>query len=335
MKKLFLTSFFVLVYFSFLNNCQAQIDTEFWFVAPEVNQNHGDRPIYLKFATYSNPSTIVVSQPANAGFEPIEFQMLSNDSHELDLTAFIDIIENKPSMTVLNYGIKIVSTSEIMVYYEVSPGCNCNPGIFSLKGKNALGTSFITPYQSFNSSGAGYYAGFNVVATEDATIIDIVLTQDSEGFLAGEEFSITLNKGESYGVKVVNNIGNESLSGTTINSNKNISVTIHEDSLSGPYGGCADLVGDQLIPIELLGQEYIAVKGFLYGPDKVYVTALNNNTSVQLDGVQFATLDALVEPLGAIRKSILDEALLPSNIALVKPSEPHCIKSLILNTPEA
>ena len=274
-------------------DCNSQIDTEFWFVAPEVNLNHGDRPIYLKFATYSNSSTIVVSQPANDNFQPIEFQMDANDSYVLDVTAFIDNIENKPSNTVLDYGIKIVSSSEIMVYYEVSPGCNCNPDIFALKGKNALGNFFITPYQSFNNSWSGYFAGFNIVATEDDTEVNIVLTQDSEGFMAGEEFSVNLNKGQTYFVKVSNNIGNESLSGTTITSNKNIAVTVHEDSLSGPYGGCADLVGDQLIPTELLGQEYIAVKGYLYGPDKVYVTAQYNNTNVQIDGNQFATIDAL------------------------------------------
>jgi len=290
MRKLFFIVFFFLL---ISNNCHAQIDTEFWFVAPEVNQNHGDRPIYLKFATYNDPTTIVVSQPANANFTPIEFQILANDSYVLDVTAFIDIIENKPSKTVLNYGIKIVSTSDIMVYYEVSPDCNCNPDIFALKGSNALGNSFITPYQSFNNSGSGYYAGFNIVATEDETEVNIVLTQDSEGILAGEEFSVNLDKGQTYSIKVSNNIGNESLSGTTINSNKNISVTIHEDSLSGPYGGCADLVGDQLIPTELLGQEYIAVKGYLYGPDKVYVTAQYNNTIVQIDGNEFATIDAL------------------------------------------
>ena len=280
-------------FFFIFNICNSQIDTEFWFVAPEVNQNHGDRPIYLKFATYSDSSTIVVSQPANDNFQPIEFQMEANDSYVLDVTAFIDVIENKPSKTVLDYGIKIVSTSEIMVYYEVSPGCNCNPDIFALKGKNALGNFFITPYQSFNNSWSGYFAGFNIVATEDDTEVNIVLTQDSEGLLAGEEFSINLNKGQTYFVKVSNNTGNESLSGTTISSNKNISVTIHEDSLTGPYGGCADLVGDQLIPTELLGQEYIAVKGYLYGPDKVYVTAQYDNTDVQIDGDQFATIDAL------------------------------------------
>lgn len=287
----------IFLYFSFFflitNNCNSQIDTEFWFVAPEVNQNHGDRPIYLKFATYSNSSTIVVSQPANDNFQPITFQMEANDSYVLDITAFIDIIENKPSKSVLDYGIKIVSTSEIMVYYEVSPGCNCNPDIFALKGRNSLGNFFITPFQSFNNSGSGYFAGFSIVATEDDTEVNIVLTQDSEGFMAGEEFSINLNKGQTYSVKVSNNIGDESLSGTTISSNKNISVTIHEDSLSGPYGGCADLVGDQLIPTELLGKEYIAVKGYLYGPDKVYVTAQYDNTIVQIDGNQFATIDAL------------------------------------------
>ena len=108
MRLLYFLFFLILTY-----NCNSQIDTEFWFVAPEVNQNHGDRPIYLKFATYSNSSTIVVSQPANDNFQPIEFQMDANDSYVLDVTAFIDNIENKPSNTVLDYGIKIVSSSKL------------------------------------------------------------------------------------------------------------------------------------------------------------------------------------------------------------------------------
>ena len=94
MMRIFLCFLF---FFLIINYCNSQIDTEFWFVAPEVNQNHGDRPIYLKFATYSNSSTIVVSQPANDNFQPITFQMEANDSYVLDITAFIDIIENKPS----------------------------------------------------------------------------------------------------------------------------------------------------------------------------------------------------------------------------------------------
>ena len=71
-------------------------------------------------------------------------------------------ISNEQIKTVLDYGIKIVSTSEIMVYYEVSPGCNCNPDIFALKGRNSLGNFFITPFQSFNNSGSDYFAGFSI-----------------------------------------------------------------------------------------------------------------------------------------------------------------------------
>ncbi|MFM7724256.1 MAG: gliding motility-associated C-terminal domain-containing protein, partial [Bacteroidota bacterium] len=46
----------------------AQLDTLFWFVAPEVAQSHGDRPIVFRFASLATPATITISQPANPGF---------------------------------------------------------------------------------------------------------------------------------------------------------------------------------------------------------------------------------------------------------------------------
>ena len=36
-------------------NASAQLDTLFWFVAPEVAQSHGDRPIVFRFATLNDP----------------------------------------------------------------------------------------------------------------------------------------------------------------------------------------------------------------------------------------------------------------------------------------
>lgn len=285
----------IIVLVAILNvwSAQSQIDREFWFVAPEANQNHGDRPIYLKFATYSDPATISVSQPANLAFETIEIELSANSAYVIDLTTWIDTIENKPSNTILNYGIKITSTTDIMVYYEVSPSCNCNPDIFSLKGENALGTYFITPFQSFNSNSGDYYSGFNIVATQDNTNITIVPTQAIDGYSAGEEFTITLNSGETYFARGLNNVGNQNLSGSTIGSDKSIAVTVHEDSTSGPYGGCSDLIGDQMIPAQILGQEYIAIKGYLNGPDKVYVVAQSDNTEVQLNGTQYTILNSL------------------------------------------
>jgi gliding motility-associated-like protein len=59
-----------------------------------------------------------------------------------------------------------------------------------------------------------------------------------------------------------------------------------------PYGGCADLMGDQTIPVPVTGKEYVTLKGYLNGPDKVYVVATQNNTQLSIDGVNIATLNA-------------------------------------------
>ena len=56
-----------------------------------------------------------------------------------------------------------------------------------------------------------------------------------------------------------------------------------------PYGGCADLMGDQLIPNQVLGSEYIILKGYLNGPDKIYVVAIQNNTQITADGTVVGT----------------------------------------------
>ncbi|RYF10162.1 MAG: hypothetical protein EOO40_05675 [Deltaproteobacteria bacterium] len=44
---------------------------------------------------------------------------------------------------VADKGILITSSSDITAYYEVVSTCNCNPELFALKGKSALGTEFI------------------------------------------------------------------------------------------------------------------------------------------------------------------------------------------------
>ena len=46
----------------------AQLDTEFWFVAPEIWANHGDAPILLRFSTLDEAAEVTVDQPANPGF---------------------------------------------------------------------------------------------------------------------------------------------------------------------------------------------------------------------------------------------------------------------------
>lgn len=273
----------------------AQIDQEFWFAAPEATNGHGDSPIAIRVSTFSQQAVVTLTQPANPAFTPIVINVGANTTSSIDLTAFLNQIETKPENTVLNYGLLLKSTTNITAYYEVITSCDCNPEIFALKGKNGLGTTFYTPFQNFWSNGSyspEAISGFIVIAKEDNTQITITPSQPAVGHPANTPFNITLNKGEVYSVIAASTADNQHMAGSLITSNKPIAVTVKDDSVAN--GSCRDLMGDQLIPINVIGKEYIAIKGFLNANEKVFVLATENNTEIFIDGnaTPAATLQA-------------------------------------------
>jgi hypothetical protein len=106
MRVLNLLALFILLSFQ----SYSQLDSVFWFVAPEVAQSHGDRPIVFRFASLATPATITVSQPANPSFPVQTINIAANSAYTLDLTPWIDMVENKPANTTLNYGFQILSS---------------------------------------------------------------------------------------------------------------------------------------------------------------------------------------------------------------------------------
>ena len=79
--------------------------------------------------------------------------------------------------------------------------------------------------------------------------------------------------------------------GTTVTADKPVAVTLHDDSANSSFfGGCSDLMGDQLVPDELLGTEHIVVAGYLSPHDRLQILATEDGTNVFVDGAQVATL---------------------------------------------
>ena len=143
-KKYFLAS---VMFLTFIGNVKSQIDTSFWFVAPDISQGLGDRPIFLYFNTYSVGATVKVSQPANGAFVPITKTIPANSIDSVDLTSFIASIENSTPNAVLNRGLYISSSQKISALYAVKG--TTNKEHFSLKGPKALGVDFYVPMQEF------------------------------------------------------------------------------------------------------------------------------------------------------------------------------------------
>ncbi len=273
-------------------NIYSQTGVDFWFVAPEVTKGHGDRPITLRVSSFANPVKVKISQPANPSFANIVFNLQANSTQSIDLSPFINFIENKPANTVLNYGIRITATGTIAAYYEVETGNNTD--IFSLKASNGVGLEFWVPAQEFWASASKYSPqavnAIDIVATRKNTTVIITPSVNCIGHAANVPFTVLLQKGQTYSLVAIGTATTNKLGGTKITSDKGIAVTISDDSVeNGKYGGCKDLMGDQLIPTNKIGNEYIVMKGFLNKSgtsfdDKVYVLAITNNTSIYING---------------------------------------------------
>ena len=331
-------------------------DTEFWFAAPDVTHSHtsGDAPMLF---VLSNPTgtpinvtidmyggassgniahTVNVTIPAN-GYYQVDIH--SSSGGNLVLGSSKTWVENpvgtessattannlpsptnyyEKSGTVQNYGIHIYSvdgTSKFLAYYMVNGGNQRD--IFALKGKPALGTYFITPFQAGTTTSDHFYHQpyphpkgtdqIDIVATEDGTTVSFTPTRDcnnganNQGYTAGTLYNVTLNKGETFKLrKYTQDISSSNayenqgtLSGTVITSNKPIAVTIAEDCITG--GGGHDLAGDQLVPVDMVGTRYLIIRGNSSIGERVdFTSTIAGTTTIRIYDATSSTLGGTI-----------------------------------------
>lgn len=322
--------FFMMVVGFVLSTIMAfsQVDYEFWFAAPYGNTDHapywpqeypykvGGRPIYLRLATQDADADITVTLPA-LGVTVANLNIKANSTASVDLTPYLANIQcSKEGNVVEDKGIYIRSNALITAYYEIASVLNTD--IFSLKGQNALGKEFYTPFQNLMTNdqyhngegvpdngiyGDAAYSYIVIVATQDHTVVNIKPTTNCVGISSGSTKTVTLDRGQTYVVRSTGQDINSRMSGTYIKSTKPIAVTIGEDSAYPDYytnsGDCEDYIGDQLTPTSVTGTDYLVVQGQGYSAAKntgknfyeiVAVTATMDNTVIKLDGTQYGSV---------------------------------------------
>jgi PKD repeat protein len=300
-------------------SCFAQTDVEFWFVAPEISVGHssppgdGGLPIFFRVSALDLDATVRIYQPADITGMDTTFTVPAKTTVSIDASPWVDKLENKPGGIVLHKGVHIVSDNLITVYYDEDE--YYNQDIFALKGRNALGLEFYTPFNNVWPNGPEYtplpYSAIDIVATDDNTVVWITPTADIVGgHLAGIPFSITLDRGDTYSCLATTQAAAGHLGGTHIVSNKPIAISLKDDSVSGDV--CRDLIGDQTVPMvnangdRITGYEYIVMRGKINlidplaippDPDgvptgeRIFIMATEPGTAVTIDGTPFATLN--------------------------------------------
>jgi len=287
-----------------------QVDREFWFAAPDITIGHtftgetGSLPIRLVISSQGQICNVRISQPANPGFATINVVVPAGNSSLVNLSNFVDLIENNIPNSVSNKGLLIESDNLITCYYEVDN--TNNRDIFPLKGNNALGVDFIAPMQTSWPNGSYTpqpYSIINIVAISDGTSVTITPTSNAVGRPQGVPFTVTLNRGQVYTLTAAQTTAGQHLGGTSITSDAPIAVTITDDSVHPTPNSCKDIVGDQLVHTGILGTKYLVMRGRVFlNPansyndliatgERIYIYATEDNTSVLIDGIATPVLN--------------------------------------------
>ena len=292
MKRIVYLLFFLAV-FSFC--VKAQVDRTFWFAAPYLVTSHTPDDINLVIVAYDEEATVSITQPAAGrtllaarrvgAHSTFTFSLRNQNNYKQN-------IETRADGQVHNTGILITSDADITAYYATTAP---NSEVYALKGGHGLGTHFVVPqqwrYACNHTDGA--YASIEVVATEDNTTVTIECPVPTNVNAAAGTVTVTLNRGESYALRsrTANTPGNQHLGGSVVRSDKPVAVNTSDDSAS--TGNDKDLIGEQLVPVDLAGSSYILPANGSNTHEYAYLYAIDAPTTVRYtaNGTNFTTVN--------------------------------------------
>jgi len=194
--------------------------------------------------------------------------------------------------------LKLVATDTVSVYIS-------NHAKFSFDASyvlpvESLGSEYIIQnvHQSTdNAAPEMKTSSFLIIALEEGTQVDInpsVLTLG--GHEAGQTFSVTLNKGQSYFVRSNYTTPDRDLSGTTIVAHNNKKIAVFNGNtlakISAPAHELSqDHVFEQAISVEKWGKQFIPTTSQGRTRDIVKVTSSANSDTVWINGDYVTALD--------------------------------------------
>lgn len=298
--------YFIKLFFVFLIFCgfsaKAQLDLEHWLAPIHWFAKEGSPELYESKIYLSTPHETPFLVKLFSGNTVIASFMLSKSSPIVyDLSSSVYFTGDNFLFKPVIRGLHIAGANSFYASYRISS--SSGEEVITSKGKTAIGKHFFiaaAPYYIDENPKGVFFT--SIYATKDNTKITINNKQGRIVFADGQkhsQFSFTLNKGESYALKVTakdnysydvadipyafsNDVFNDFI-GAEIIADQPVSV------VNGNYNGQVafdpswNLLYDQSLPVKNLGQEYFIRQGFstkLGSSEGALILATEDNTKI-------------------------------------------------------
>ncbi|MFT5245565.1 MAG: gliding motility-associated-like protein [Flavobacteriales bacterium] len=263
-----------------------QFDTKFWMPPLWNSQN----------SQQNNPSELFISTPYPTEVD-VHIQTPDGLTFVLDTT----VISGTPLQVVLTPGLGqttlynspmtdngfiITSTAPIQCVHKVS--AQNNQTLVTLKGPNGLGQDFYCASQVRNQNatyGPEEHHYISLMASANSTTITIDSPFDlyDGGATLPNPYTFTLDQNQCYLVRGDGPL--QHVTGAHVTSNKDITVISGSTHTRMAGGGAADGGADELVPIDLMGKQFVIQKGDNATPfDYTIIVATEDNTDIFVDG---------------------------------------------------
>lgn len=294
MKKIIF--FFVLLLGSSIAWTQNHVTwgTDFWLsflYYYDVFNNTESTITFTIFASGSNACTFTVSNPntswtTTANITPGNVTTVVVPNNQ---------VSNSSSGVVGNYGLHITATDTISLYTCMSSAISSSDMTCVLPTPSLGNRYMVQCYPDKAGSNNMFRSQFCVVATENNTHITVHLTGSTlDGLSSNSTHNYTLHAGQLIRFRGSSSGGDSDLTGSTIESDKNVAVFSGHFCAYVPYttGASCDHIYDQLLPITAWGTRFVARTTGAVVADHVRVMPRFNNTGIYVNGNHVATTNA-------------------------------------------
>jgi gliding motility-associated-like protein len=289
MKKIL--SFLFIIYF--FTSTFAQLDREHWF-APMIDRTGNPNP-YQKLYLSTNRTTSFPVSIYNNNVLIATVNISKSNPQKIDiLRDYIITTQQTDLFTPTTKGIYV--KAEFPFYANLRFSVYNHAEIITSKGIPSTGKLFYAANAPITVSNSILNFMASILATEDNTTVTISGYKPTVQFSNGTTgtttptMTFTLNKGQSYIIDGIgSNTGNsDGFIGAKIVANKNVNVT--NGNFNGQYAGnfptSSDILMDQAVPVDRLGNEFALVKGngnIGSNMEGALVIATENNTEVRVN----------------------------------------------------